>query len=474
MFNFLTAFLCLLGPLFSRASTETGEIELLKSLYDSTSGPSWIYPSGTLSANKWNFANDNDPCASNFAGLTCYSMGATDYISSIALPGFNLQGFMDVDYEGFKNLTTLVLTDNKLTGFSDGVGKSTTLRTLALNKNSISGLLPTLASMSSLDTLLLNNNVMSGSLSGRLPDAPRLTVIDVSNNKFSGAKWSQLLGYPSASFISAGFNCFDSATVNLAEACSISSLEMLYLSSVGSGCRERIWAWQARNLNRVENTVPACLLTLPNLKTLTLADNGFSGTLTAEEPGAKLKSLDLSRNDLTGNIPMQLQKSVPSMESLDLSHNRLDGEISRLCDASSAFGTCTENNAVKLSYNHLSGKLSENINFCGVVDVLGGNLFSCALSGSDALPNKDPNFVEYRCGSEDYDASLYFYAVSFFLFFLTIVYVLVANYHVYTNLHTYKLTNYIEYHIPTTAYKHYNTNYTINTNPIKYKHYYTY
>ena len=104
----------------------------LQSLYSSTGGESWSWANN--SGRKWNFSDSSDPCESQWQGLVCFegsqvSVGIDNTLSSIALPGYNLNGTLPD--EMFSNLSSIHVFN--------------------LSRNSLRGTLP--VSMSSLSNL---------------------------------------------------------------------------------------------------------------------------------------------------------------------------------------------------------------------------------------------------------------------------------------------------------------------------------
>ena len=76
--------------------------------------------------------------------------------------------------------------------------------------------------------------------------------------------------------------------------------------------------------NTMDGSLPGCLWSLPNLRTLHLAGNGFSGTI-SETISDSLVDISLSHNYIDGSIPIILQTRC-DISVFDVSYNRITGE----------------------------------------------------------------------------------------------------------------------------------------------------
>ena len=78
-------------------NTQTNEIVILQTFYNSLNGPSWIYPTNTLNVAIWNFTcalsstNPCNPCL--WSGVLCTAVSGSTYIQKITLKGYGLSGF---------------------------------------------------------------------------------------------------------------------------------------------------------------------------------------------------------------------------------------------------------------------------------------------------------------------------------------------------------------------------------------------
>ena len=133
------------------------------------------------------------------------------------------------------------------------------------------------------------------------------------------------------------------------------------------------------------------------LTDLHLSSNGLTGSLPKNLTiSESLTDVSLSHNQLTCTIPDTFQ-SKP-WNRLDLSFNRISGTLD-----SSRFNTLEDNSARYLEENWLSGVIPKGLIGVKQVNILNGNIFGCYLSKID-VPQYDPNFSNYKCGSTSFDA----------------------------------------------------------------------
>ncbi|PQM38780.1 LRR receptor-like serine/threonine-protein kinase GSO2 [Prunus yedoensis var. nudiflora] len=278
------------------------------------------------------------------------------------------------------NLTNLDLSSNHVSGeLPDCWIHFRQLVFLDLSDNSLSGKIPTtMGYLFSIETLKLNNNRFVGELPSQLKNCRNLILVDVGENKLSGLipKWL-------------GENLLNLAIIILRsnqfyriippQLCHLTQLQILDLS-----------------MNNISGTIPKCLNTWT-----TLAQNGHSSprikhptifqwresfydlpyddeaSLTWKGVRSKyksilglVKSIDLSCNKLSGEIPTEITYLV-GLVSLNLSRNRLTGQIP------SRIGNLQELDSLDLSRNQINGRIPisiSRINRIGYLDLSENNL----------------------------------------------------------------------------------------------------
>ncbi|CAL9019955.1 unnamed protein product [Prunus brigantina] len=279
-----------------------------------------------------------------------------------------------------RNLSYLDLSSNHVSGeLSDCWIHFQQLDFLDLSNNSLSGKIPTtMGYLFSIKTLKLNNNRFVGELPSQLKNCEELTLVDVGENKLSGLipEWlgENLLNL---SIIILQSNQFYRSIPP--QLCHLTHLQILDLS-----------------MNNISGTIPKCLNNLT-----TLAQNGHSSpsiirytTFWWEESSYDLpyeyeesltwkgvrskyksilglvKSIDLSCNKLSGEIPTEITYLV-GLVSLNLSRNQLTGQIP------SRIGNLQELDSLDLSRNQINGRIPISIswiNRIGYLDLSENNL----------------------------------------------------------------------------------------------------
>ncbi|XP_059309499.1 cuscuta receptor 1-like [Lycium ferocissimum] len=207
------------------------------------------------------------------------------------------------------------------------------LRFLRLSKCNISGDFPNwlLENNSKLGEVYLDGNAFTGSL--QLPFLPSLKSFDISNNKIQG-KLPPNIGSIFPNLVIA------TMSKNMLEGLLPSSfgymkdLECLDLSyNKLTGDLPIAFARKGSKLallrlsnNMLKGEIFPVSTNINNFQYLYLDKNNFSGPIPQKLSTAPLITLDLSYNNLSGNIPPWLG-NIPSLTSLTLSRNHLKGHI---------------------------------------------------------------------------------------------------------------------------------------------------
>ena len=272
----------------------------LKTLWDSTGGPNWVYPAGAI---PW-FSGVFNPVHTWYGitmGDTIYYGGAVLYdvafVTSINLSGLGLAGHIPFD-----------LVDSVINQ------KLANLQVLDLSNNSISDTIPNVISQM---TGLYNINLSGNQLTGRIPytlgNLFNLQYLDLSNNQLTNTIPAQL---------------FNNGDVALAI-----NLFHLNLSN-----------------NKLSGSIPSILNYDTNLQYFNLSDNQLSGNIPYSIGEIPLNNLQLNNNQLTGAIPIILG-NLFSLQLLDLSSNNFIDSIP------SQLGNLTNLQFLDLSGNPLSGSI---------------------------------------------------------------------------------------------------------------------
>jgi hypothetical protein len=224
----------------------------------------------------------------------------------VNMSGNYLYGPIPRGLSRLRSLQTLILDDNMIGGEVPGwIGTALpSLAVLSLRNNSLGGAVPaSLGSAPSLRSLVLASN----NISGNLPDLrglANLQVLDVGGNALGPA--FPRLGRKVASVVLSR-NRFGGG-LPAAELSSFYLLERLDVSR-----------------NSFVGPFPPALLSLPNLRYLSIAGNRFTGTLSDKVPcGDNLQLVDLSSNLLSGSAPGCLRPDGKTGTVVLSSENCLD------------------------------------------------------------------------------------------------------------------------------------------------------
>ncbi|KAL2555884.1 disease resistance family protein/LRR family protein [Forsythia ovata] len=322
--------------------------------------------------------------------------------------------------ETIYSLVYLDFSNNLLSGQLPDCFANLKLDFLNLAHNNFSGNIP---SVSILISLHLQNNSFSGEIPTSLSYLATLSFIDLSRNKLTG-KIPTWMGdtFIDLVFLSLRSNeFFGSIPSNL---CYLSHLQVLDLS-----------------LNKISGAIPKCLNNLTamvqevdnGIDYITLRPGDFeSATVMWKRKEHKyintlqlVKLIDLSRNNLVGDIPTEIT-SLVMLVGLNLSRNNLSGilpaKIGRLrsldfLDLSrnhfsggipTGVSQLDQLGVLDLSYNNLSGKIPQNIHLQTFgASAFEGNPDLCGLPLNKTCPGdeipQDPKIIGNANGMKDPD-----------------------------------------------------------------------
>nr|GMD34057.1 receptor-like protein EIX2 [Ipomoea batatas] len=284
------------------------------------------------------------------------------------------------------------ISDNLLSGkLPDCHMNFSSLFILNLANNNLSGKIPkSLGSLESLTSLDLSNNSFSGEVPSSLQNKSNLLFLDLGENQLSGRvpSWN---GETILAFLRLQSNKFHGEIPS--SLCQLPSIQVLDLS-----------------LNNLSGEVPSCFnnFTAMSRKTnwttyyysqlyhyiLSTEDNEYKFEVDYRDGAwfalkgvkakygnnilALLKLIDLSANQLTGQIPEGLT-SLYELVSLNLSRNHFSGHIPE------KIGQLTQLNSLDLSNNHLSGRIPislANISFLEYLDLSNNELCGAIPKGT--------------------------------------------------------------------------------------------
>ncbi|KAJ0450368.1 putative protein kinase RLK-Pelle-LRR-Xb-1 family [Helianthus annuus] len=296
-----------------------------------------------------NWLAGNTACS--FTGVTC----TNSTVSAINLTGIDLSC-------DFRSISSTLLTVSTLVSFAAGNSNITgnvvvisqcsrLLNSLDLSGNRISGSVKDLRSLSScvnLKTLILSRNLIDASeleLVLAKPLGLALAVVDLSYNRISGPEFMPWM---------------------LSDGCG----ELVQFNVSG---------------NNITGTVPVGLESCKLLEMVDFSRNNFSGELPMDVflNLSSLKTVNLGFNNFVGELP-DLLSEMMNLEMFDVSSNRISGRIpAGICQGSgisrlqvlylqnnrltgsipASVSNCSQLVSLDLSFNLLTGKIPESFRY---------------------------------------------------------------------------------------------------------------
>ncbi|EEF44071.1 serine/threonine-protein kinase bri1, putative [Ricinus communis] len=334
---------CHLGPSFPAWLRLQKELNYLHLPNASISGfiPDWFWDmSGNLSVLNMSFNNLEGqlPNPLNIAPSSLLDLSSNHFHGHIPLPssGVHLLDLSNNDFSGpipsnigiiMPNLVFLALSNNQVSvEVPDSIGEMNSLQVLDLSRNKLTGSVPlSIGNCSLLSALDLQSNNLSGEVPRSLGQLTMLQTLHLSNNRFSDIP--EALSNLSAlqvldlaennlnSTIPASFGIFKA----MAEPQNI-NIYLFYGSYMTQYYEENLVA-------SVYGQPLVYTKTLSLLTSIDLSGNNLYGEIPEEITKLiGLFVLNLSRNHIRGQIPKSISE-LRQLLSLDLSDNSLSGSI---------------------------------------------------------------------------------------------------------------------------------------------------
>ncbi|XP_066334760.1 receptor-like protein EIX2 [Miscanthus floridulus] len=280
------------------------------------------------------------------------------------------------------NLRQLSLFSNRLTGhIPESFCKYQQLFVLDLSNNFLEGQPPLcLGVMESMEFVALSNNSLSGKFPSFLQNLTNVFFLDLSWNKFTGRLPMWIGSLTSLRVIRLSHNkFFGSIPMNITNLSCLQYMDLnnnkisgslpIYLSNLKfmtntsmMGCYHNpetihshlnglsmVWKGQELSCGSIQRILDTSMMNID------LSSNDLTGEIPKEIVVLDaLVNLNLSRNHLTGVIPKKIGE-MRSLQSLDLSRNMLSGEIP------TTLSNLTFLSYLELSYNDLTGIIPSGV-----------------------------------------------------------------------------------------------------------------
>ncbi|XP_022885514.1 probable LRR receptor-like serine/threonine-protein kinase At4g36180 isoform X2 [Olea europaea var. sylvestris] len=329
----------------------------------------------------------------------------------LILRGNRLTGHLPIqDLISFKNLKVLDLSDNNFMGsIPQIIGLMSSLSALSLAYNNLTSFLPSkgFCELKNLQELDLRRNTFEGQFPHCFTSLSSIRVLDLSMNRFKGDISVIISNLTSLQYISLNDNEFE-GKLSLSLLANHSKLEIVELTNMGKMDVEtessnwtpnfqlKVLLLSNCNLNKLSGNIPTFLSHQYRLKLIDLSHNNLRGNipnwLLQENAGLEVLNLrnnslvgqlslpphqnnsiywyDLSNNRFTGQVGRDMGRKLLSIEYLNLSKNYFDGTIP------SSFGNISNLRQLDLSFNNFYGEIPKELT-AGCI-----NLFLLKLSSN--------------------------------------------------------------------------------------------
>ena len=422
--------------LTSTIPTSLGNLTILRSLYLSGNRLTGTIPTALAQLNVLQglFLYNN-----HLIGTIPLFITTLSQLRDVELGQNKLTGTIPTQFSDLHFLQFLYLQEAYLTGtIPSSLGSLKPLQFLSVANNFLEGTIPVFANAQNLREVQLQHNHLSGSLHKVFNSSvnTNLQTIVLASNRLTGSLPPSLFALPNVNTLVVVENCISGKLPSTL--CHNTNMKSLILDGLSSAsvCRNYVIPGVKSSYaitTSVYGTVPACLFTLPQLSSLHMSGNGFTGPLpNLDVISESLIDVSLSHNKLTGSVPLSIQQR--QWYNLDLSYNRLAGTLSsdfaselivydpNYIPVKGLTANYSVETSLSLENNRISGNIPNSIAHLTQISILGSNVFACSLDQSD-LPTHDNDRNSYVCGSVAFDIPYYIWLVMFGVWVAVLVFV---------------------------------------------------
>nr|GMC47021.1 LRR receptor-like serine/threonine-protein kinase ERECTA [Ipomoea batatas] len=298
----------------------------------------------------------------NLTGEIPYNIGFLQ-VATLSLQGNKLSGQIPPVIGLMQALAVLDLSCNVLSGpIPPILGNLTYTEKLYLHGNKLTGSIPPeLGNMTNLHYLELNNNLLTGRIPPELGKLTELFDLNVAENLLDGPIPDNLSSCKNLNSLNVHGNKLNGTIPHAFQ--KLETMTYLNLSSNGISGPIPIELSHIGNLdtldlsnNKIRGSIPDSLGDLEHLLKLNLSKNDISGHIPAEFGNLRnIVEIDISSNHISGPIPQELSQ-LQYLFSLRVENNNLSGEVVTLAN-------CPALSVLNVSYNNLVGNIPTGNNF---------------------------------------------------------------------------------------------------------------
>ncbi|XP_028124358.1 probable LRR receptor-like serine/threonine-protein kinase At3g47570 [Camellia sinensis] len=361
-----------------------------------------------------NLSNCNDLSLhlgnNKFIGNLPKELGSLSQLVLLYIDSNNLTGAIPTIYANLSSLERFLAHLNVLEGsIPNSLGGVKSLTYLSFFSNKLSGVIPSsIYNIVSLIAMETPSNLLEGSLPQNLGlTLPNVEVINIWGNQFSGSIPLSISNASKLKYFDLSLNKFSSGVaINCGNLKNLSWLSLdksglgtghanglNFLTALANCSKFRVLQLQENNFGGV---LPNSLANFSiKLEHLSVAANQISGNVLSDIGnlvslnalamdknqliGSILTSIDLSRNCLTGPIPVEID-NLKNLVELNISHNKLSSGIP------SSLGSCTSLERLYLDNNSFGGTFPQLLSSLKAIEEL-------SLSHNN-LSGEIPKFLE--------------------------------------------------------------------------------
>ncbi|XP_030448566.1 receptor-like protein kinase 5 [Syzygium oleosum] len=337
-------FLCSLFPV-AESQIQDQEQQVLLKLRQSWQDPS--------SLAHWVASNSSSHCT--WPEITCQNGSITE---------LNLV-FLNINYSippficDLKNLTKLNVSNNNIPGeFPTVLYNCSKLVYLDLSQNYFEGPIPSdIDRMADLQVLILAANSFSFEVPVSIARLRRLRILHLYQSEYNGTYPKEIFSLTNLEELRLEYNDKFAPSQLPQNFTALKKLRFFSMAQTNlfGGILETVGDMEALEhldlgMNRLTGEIPGSIFTLRNLRELYVYTTNVSGSIPQAVSADNLRVIDLSDNNLTGNIPEDFGK-LKNLSSLNLEFNQLSGGIPE------GIGRLPALSDVRLSNNSLLGMI---------------------------------------------------------------------------------------------------------------------